>query len=185
MKAAIKSLGLTQKAFAEQYGCELRTMEKNLAGSTESGIDLLSSFERAGINANWLLTGEGDMLLKSAPEAAPWAEAPDAKRYRYSKMEAMEPAAREATAVVDSSLLIRCVEACGAVYGEHYVALTISERVAYAAAFYNLLVRMAGGQGDIHRLEPAALADQLRLFVKMGMARVVPPPRPANLQKLI
>lgn len=63
MKAAIKSLGLTQKVFAEQYGCELRTMEKNLAGSTEGGIDLLSSFQQAGINANWLLTGEEPMRM--------------------------------------------------------------------------------------------------------------------------
>lgn len=87
MKIAIKRLGLTQKAFAEQYGCELRTMEKNLAGATESGIDLLSSFWRAGINANWLLTGEGPMLLADLQPPAPAAL--DLARFRLA-LEAAE-----------------------------------------------------------------------------------------------
>lgn len=69
MKAAREALGLTQKVFCEQYGYKLRTLQKNEAGSNEAGICLAGAFIRAGINANWLLTGQGSMLLRDATPA--------------------------------------------------------------------------------------------------------------------
>lgn len=64
MKAAREALGLTQATFHEQYGYgSVRTYQKNEAGANEAGICLVGSFIRAGINANWLLTGDGPMLI--------------------------------------------------------------------------------------------------------------------------
>jgi len=63
MKAAREALGLTQAAFHEQYGYgSVRSYQKNEAGANEAGICLVAAFIAAGINANWLLTGEGPML---------------------------------------------------------------------------------------------------------------------------
>lgn len=76
MKAAREVLGLTQVAFHEQYGYgSVRSYQKNEAGTNEAGMCLAEAFVRAGINANWLLTGEGPMLLADlAPKPAPAAE---------------------------------------------------------------------------------------------------------------
>jgi len=90
-----------------------------------------------------------------------------------------EPALQE----VDAALLAGCLDACVAVHGVAFQDLTASEQVMYAVELYNLLVRMTQAtrkSGDplraLQRLESAGLADQLRLLVKMGMARQVPPP---------
>lgn len=67
MKLAREAVGLPQKAFCEKFGCvSVRTYQKNEAGYNEAGIGLMDAFIRAGINANWLLTGEGQMLQSSA-----------------------------------------------------------------------------------------------------------------------
>ena len=66
MNAARGALNLTQASFCEKYGHKLRTYQKNEAGSNEAGIELVESFARAGVNTNWLLTGEGDMFLTAA-----------------------------------------------------------------------------------------------------------------------
>lgn len=195
MKLAREALKLSRPAFATISGCTVRTLENNEKGANEPGACLVAAFLATGINANWLLTGAGPMLLKSlepvGQDLPTWAGIPDTEKFPYSRMVAMEPTRREAAVALDSSLLIRCLGACEVVYGDPFRALATSEQVGYAAAFYNLLVRVAasgdglGGPGDIHRLEPAALADQLRLFVKMGMARMVPPPMAAGVSKLV
>jgi DNA-binding transcriptional regulator YiaG len=68
MKAAREALGLSQARFSELYGHKLRTYQKNEAGVSEPGVCLAESFVRAGINANWLLTGDGPMLLADLTE---------------------------------------------------------------------------------------------------------------------
>lgn len=65
MKDAREVLGLSRPAFTHKFGgASVRTLENNEGGSNEAGICLMEAFVRAGINANWLLTGEGPMLLK-------------------------------------------------------------------------------------------------------------------------
>lgn len=64
MRTARESLGLSQSAVAKLFGGSDRTYQKNERGLNEPGICLAGVFIRAGINANWLLTGEGPMLLK-------------------------------------------------------------------------------------------------------------------------
>jgi transcriptional regulator with XRE-family HTH domain len=66
MKMAREAVGLSQKELCEKFGyvsVSVRTYQKNEAGHNEAGISLARTFVRAGINANWLLTGEGPMRL--------------------------------------------------------------------------------------------------------------------------
>ena len=71
MKSAREALGLTQGKFCELYGYKLRTYQKNEAGESEPGILLATAFSEAGINAHWLLTGKGEMLLQPAKPGTP------------------------------------------------------------------------------------------------------------------
>ncbi len=67
MKLARKSLSLTQAAISDLFGCSLRTYQKNEAGISEGGILLILAFTGIGINANWLMTGTGDMSRTPKP----------------------------------------------------------------------------------------------------------------------
>lgn len=72
MKLAREVLGLSRPAFATKNGCTVRTLENNEKGANEPGACLVAAFSLAGINANWLLTGDGPMLLKDlAPAPMP------------------------------------------------------------------------------------------------------------------
>lgn len=93
MKAAREAVGLTQAMFHEQFGYgSVRTYQKNEAGSNEAGICLASSFVRAGINANWLLTGEGPMLLAELRPATPAINVPALSAIIRGLIEAGAPA---------------------------------------------------------------------------------------------
>lgn len=64
IRAAREALGLSRPAFITKYGgVTLRTLENNEGGLNQAGVCLVAAFVRAGINANWLLTDEGPMLL--------------------------------------------------------------------------------------------------------------------------
>ena len=77
MREARKVLGLNQTEFHDKYvgssHMTLRTFQRAETGANEAGMSLVEAFVRAGINANWLLTGNDPMLLKdlSAPVAVP------------------------------------------------------------------------------------------------------------------
>lgn len=64
LKAARATLRATQEAFAAQSGIPLDTLRKYEGDKRHPGAEALAGAIRAGINANWLLTGEGPMLLK-------------------------------------------------------------------------------------------------------------------------
>lgn len=79
MKEAREAVGLTRPSFVEKFGGSVRTLENNEGGRNEPGSSLIGAFTSLGINANWLLTGEGEMLLQ-APVALqadrPYSSAP-------------------------------------------------------------------------------------------------------------
>lgn len=80
---------MTQANFCVQSGYNVRTYQRNEEGRNEAGITLGAAFIRAGINANWLLTGEGPMLL--ADLQAQSAHGPGLERDRLRQaMKAME-----------------------------------------------------------------------------------------------
>jgi len=72
MKAAREALSLSRPAFATECGgITVRTLENNEGGVNEAGVCMIEAFVRLGINANWLLTGDGPMLLadRQAPQS--------------------------------------------------------------------------------------------------------------------
>lgn len=63
LRAFRESLGLSQPAFANAVGGTKPGIQDNEAGKSIPGGRLLQGMIAAGINTNWLLTGEGPMLL--------------------------------------------------------------------------------------------------------------------------
>lgn len=62
IKLGRAALGHTQKSFCEEFGMPLASL-KNYEGAKQiPGGEAVALFVCAGINANWLLTGEGVML---------------------------------------------------------------------------------------------------------------------------
>ncbi len=69
MKVAREALGLSRPAFTTKSGgITVRTLENNEGGANEAGAGLIAAFVLLGINANWLLTGEGPMFLDPGHE---------------------------------------------------------------------------------------------------------------------
>lgn len=66
-------MGLTQPALAAAAGIPLSTEQKYEGGHRQPGSDALAGYVRAGINANWLLTGEGQMLVRDMHPVPPGA----------------------------------------------------------------------------------------------------------------
>lgn len=64
LKAARAHLGLKQDVLAAQSGVSYSVYQKYEMGRSVPGGDAIAGFIHTGINANWLLTGEGPMLLK-------------------------------------------------------------------------------------------------------------------------
>lgn len=63
MKVAREALGLTQDGLATAVGGSKRGIQENEARNRVPGGEVIAGFVKLGINANWLLTGEGPMLL--------------------------------------------------------------------------------------------------------------------------
>ena len=63
IKAAREALGLTQEGLAKAVGGSKRGIQENEARNRVPGGDVVSGMIGLGINANWLLTGEGPMLM--------------------------------------------------------------------------------------------------------------------------
>ncbi|MDR1367104.1 MAG: helix-turn-helix domain-containing protein [Candidatus Accumulibacter sp.] len=83
LRVARASLGLSQKAVAEQSGVSTRGYQGYEDGRSIPGGEAIAGFVKLGINANWLLTGEGEMFysetrayIEPAPkgsEATEWS----------------------------------------------------------------------------------------------------------------
>lgn len=63
LKLARTALALNQKEFASNSGVGFSTYQKYEMGMSVPGGDAIEGFIRLGINANWLLTGEGEKFL--------------------------------------------------------------------------------------------------------------------------
>lgn len=63
LKVARTALALNQKDFASKSGVGFSTYQKYEMGLSVPGGEAIEGFVRMGFNANWLLTGEGPMLL--------------------------------------------------------------------------------------------------------------------------
>lgn len=63
IKEARSALGLTQKELCDKTGMPLQSLRGYELSHRTPGGDAIEYLVRIGINANWLLTGEGEMLL--------------------------------------------------------------------------------------------------------------------------
>ena len=63
LKAFRAELKLTQKQLAEQIGVSGRGYQGYEDGRSIPGGDAIGRFVKLGLNANWLLTGDGEMLI--------------------------------------------------------------------------------------------------------------------------
>ena len=63
VKAARTALGLTQDGLARAVGGSKRGIQENEARNRVPGGDVVAGMVELGINANWLLTGEGPMMM--------------------------------------------------------------------------------------------------------------------------
>lgn len=95
LKAWREAKKLRQDAAASLLGVPIGTYQKYEMGIRAPGAGAIEAFVTAGgINANWLLTGEGPMQLGDL-QAAGWSGALDRERMRLA-MEAVEEGIAEA-----------------------------------------------------------------------------------------
>ena len=69
IKAARDSLGLSQDGLALAVGVSKRGIQSNERQISVPGGEVICGMVHLGINANWLLTGEGPMLLADLVDA--------------------------------------------------------------------------------------------------------------------
>lgn len=130
------------------------------------------------VSTEWLATGSGPKeargVIWHAVGAGKTTTAQEVLQYA-------QQAGHEAPAVqINIELLRMCLLACKRVFGEDFSHALDTIQLEYAADFYNQLALLAHSKGpranpgDFCKLEIAALADQLRLFVQMGWARKFP-----------
>lgn len=73
IKMSREALGLTQDELARLAGSPSKSgLQSNEYGRTMPGGQMIGTLVRAGINANWLLTGDGPMLLSELGGQAAW-----------------------------------------------------------------------------------------------------------------
>ena len=56
--------------FAEQAGIAYRTMQGYIGGEREPNAEGMSGIAKAGVNLNWLVSGEGEMFQIATQEIA-------------------------------------------------------------------------------------------------------------------
>lgn len=64
LSAAREALGYTQSGVAAAVPCGFRSWQDYEAGKRVPGAQVVAGLVRLGVNANWLLAGEGPMLLR-------------------------------------------------------------------------------------------------------------------------
>jgi transcriptional regulator with XRE-family HTH domain len=106
------SFGLTQADFAAQCGVPLRTYSNYATDKRPPSHEVLQALAGKGINLNWLLTGEGEMLAIAGEQTNVGAGAPVER---------------------DQDLYGRVLEAISAVYKEMNWGISLRQLGAEAA----------------------------------------------------
>ena len=177
LKAIRKHLGVSQKAFAESLGVSWRGIQENENNDRVPGGKILSGLTALGIDTHWLLTEEGNMLLTGAPGAGNHGAAvynSESLQQGIAQGQAQyQLAPPVACQKLDGALLRQCWGACAAVHGEAFSASNTFLQLEYAVDLYNRILRQVGAEAeasleDYARLETTGLADQLRIWLRMG-----------------
>lgn len=153
MKAAREALGsLSQSSFNEQYGYgSTRSFQKNESGETEGGMSVVLSFVEAGINANWLLTGQGPMRLAELAEIGAKVEIPAFLRRSAEPLSLVAnepPVAEYGAPVLDPHLLEAVTSALFSWIEEHKDVVRIDP--SRYGALITVLYRWAANAGGLN-----------------------------------
>lgn len=182
LKVWRKASGFQQEEAASFLGLSPSTYQNYERGARRPDTDGWVAFVKGGISANWLLTGDGDMLLQGAQGVQASGIGSQAQ-YLVSEPEMSV----DAPIGVDAAFLRLCLGACVMVHGEAFAREPAALQVEYACDLYNLLMKQASAHGHginaglaaFSRLETRGVADQLRLFLQLGWARVYNSDAPA------
>lgn len=63
LKQIREALGHTQSSVAEAIGSKLRSWQQYEKGTSLPGSQVIAGLADLGVNANWVLTGKGEMLI--------------------------------------------------------------------------------------------------------------------------
>lgn len=129
MKAAREHLGLNQDGLAQAVGVSKRGIQANERQISVPGGEVICGMVQLGINANWLLTGEGPMLLRDLVHQVELSELEDQPL----------PATAE---TLDATVLAVCIR--GII--EARPEATPAQIAHHAIEFYQRLMHMEAGQ---------------------------------------
>lgn len=150
LKAARKALQLTQRQAAEQSGVSVRSYQGYEDGRSVPGGEALAGLVGTGINANWLLTGQGPMLLSDLPIVGEKIEIPAFLRRSAEPLAlvATEPPVAEYGApVLDPHLLEAVTSALFSWIDEHKDVVRIDP--SRYGALITVLYRWAANSGGL------------------------------------
>ena len=203
IKEARSALGWTQKQLCEQAGMKLPSLRDYELGNSIPGGEAVTALMTAGINANWLLTGEGPMLIDDMCPPTPLLAgkgemllADCRARTEVERKESFGDAFVQMAIVttpdganstgqeINEPLLNACYRACRDLYKEGFDALPPQVQMGYASDLYTLLARLCISNGkdlaEVMVLEGPKLVDLLSIYNKLGWSRKFPPPPMAD-----
>lgn len=162
LKQAREKFTLGQNEFASKCGVGYSTYQKYEMGLSKPGSDAIEGFVRLGLNANWLLTGKGEMMLNAANET---------KQLSYAK--------NVGDGRVDTSMQILCLSACKKVYGDGFGKLNVEVQLNYANDLCINLETISLALGskveEMQKLEVDGVAKLLENLIKLDKVQKFPP----------
>lgn len=171
LREARETLGLKQAELATKSGCSPSTYQKYEQGSSVPGGEAIAGFARLGINAHWLLTGWGSMLVDLPESGGPGDVAlasgispeDDASDAGYSYMSgpstvseqlamysapqrALSPVADPVSfremSEINSRLMTAWWRAAQTCHGDRFTGASVEDQLAYVVTIYNLSIRL-------------------------------------------
>lgn len=165
IKEARKTLRLNQEEFSARSGIPLDTLRKYEGGSRSPGSEAIAGVARMGVNANWLLTGEGEMLLE--PLVLDEAHAYSAPE-RARRLTASEP--RSSSLRTENVRLAQAIQLDDAQYESWASHVGLDD---FAPVRYYSQVAVAAGAGALNQDH----APEALLFSRAFLRRVGAHPR--------
>lgn len=151
IKHARQAVGMTQDELATLAGAKSKSgLQDNERGRSMPGGYIIGALARRGINTNWIFTGEGEVMLRSAQQA-PNSEglAVSGHIYQSGAQSRLQLAAEATPAVVDMVLLQKVTDFLFQWQADHNTRLDQDKIGAIIAILY----RIAASSGKVRKAE--------------------------------
>ncbi|MDD2934786.1 MAG: helix-turn-helix transcriptional regulator [Methylotenera sp.] len=132
LKFARDYFELRQSAFASKCGIAYSTYQKYEMELSKPGSDAMEGFVKAGINVNWLLTGEGEMLLANINTNTSSQKIDVDNKMNEEKSNKVDPKKY-------FNDLTLCLVACKRLHGDGFDKLETPVQMEYAQNLYENL----------------------------------------------